>query len=108
MHYPVMTERQVAAPWKINLKTMWRWRLAGEGPVWHKLFHHVRDHEAHILEFERQGAQHWQAILGERELVGRAVTHHDLPMNLPAYASSTISRRVRRRPTPRSSASAKT
>jgi len=42
MHYPVMTERQVAARWKISLKTLRRWRLDGEGPVWHKLFHHVR------------------------------------------------------------------
>lgn len=75
MHYPVMTERQVAARWKISLKTLRRWRLDGEGPVWHKLFHHVRYHEADILEFERQGAQHWQAILGERERVPRVVTH---------------------------------
>lgn len=61
MHYPVMTEKQIAARWKISLKTLRRWRLDGEGPVWHKLFHHVRYHEADILEFERQGAQHWMA-----------------------------------------------
>jgi predicted site-specific integrase-resolvase len=58
MHYPVMTERQVAARWKISLKTLRRWRLDGEGPVWHKLFHHVRHHETDIQAFERQGAQH--------------------------------------------------
>lgn len=45
MHYPVMTERQVAARWKISQKTMRRWRLDGEGPTWHKLFHHVRHHK---------------------------------------------------------------
>jgi len=41
------------------------------------LFHHVRYHEADILEIERQGAQHWQAIPGERERerVPRVVTH---------------------------------
>ncbi len=75
MHYPVMTERQVAALWKISLKTLRRWRLDNEGPIWHKLFHHVRYHEADILEFERQSAQHWKAILGDRERVPRVVTH---------------------------------
>ena len=33
MHYPVMTERQLAARWQVSLKTLRRWRLAGEGPV---------------------------------------------------------------------------
>jgi hypothetical protein len=27
MHYPVMTEQQVAARWKVSLKTMWRWQI---------------------------------------------------------------------------------
>lgn len=75
MHYPVMTERQVAARWRISVKTLRRWRLDNEGPVWHKLFHHVRYHEADILEFERQSAQHWMAILDEGERVPRIVTH---------------------------------
>ena len=75
MHYPVMTERQLAFRWKISLKTLRRWRLDGEGPVWHKLFQHVRYHEADVLEFERQSAQHWTAILGDGERVPRAVTH---------------------------------
>lgn len=48
MHYPVMTERQVAFRWKISLKTLRRWRLDGEGPIWHKFFQHVRYHEANI------------------------------------------------------------
>jgi hypothetical protein len=74
MHYPVMTERQVAARWNVSLKTLRRWRLANEGPVWHKLFHHVRYHEADILDFERQSAQHWMAILGDGERVPRVVT----------------------------------
>jgi hypothetical protein len=75
MHYPVMTERQVALRWKISLRTLRRWRLDNEGPIWHKLFHHVRYHEADIIEFERQSAQHWMAILGDRERVPRVVTH---------------------------------
>jgi hypothetical protein len=56
MHYPVMTERQVAARWKLSLKTLRRWRLDREGPIWHKLFHHVRYHETDIFAFERQSA----------------------------------------------------
>jgi hypothetical protein len=28
MHYPVMTERQLALRWKISLKTLRGWRLA--------------------------------------------------------------------------------
>ena len=62
VHYPVMTERQIAVRWKVSLKTLRRWRLDNEGPLWHKLFHHVRYHEADILEFERQSAQHWMAM----------------------------------------------
>ncbi len=54
MHYPVTTERQVALRWRISLKTLRRWRLDNQGPIWHKLFHHVRYHEADIIEFERQ------------------------------------------------------
>lgn len=41
MHYPVMTEKQVADRWRVSLKTLRRWRLDGDGPVWHKLFRHV-------------------------------------------------------------------
>lgn len=75
MHYPVMTEQQVAARWKVSLKTMRRWRQDKVGPTWHKLFHHVRYHEADVFEFEQQGAQHWLTILGDRERVPRIVTH---------------------------------
>ena len=75
MHYPVMTEGQLALRWKISLKTLRRWRLEGEGPIWHKLFQHVRYHEADVLEFERVSAQHWTAILGDGERVPRAVIH---------------------------------
>ncbi len=52
MHYPVMTEKHLAGRWQVSLKTLRRWRLDGEGPVWHKLFRQVRYHEADILEFE--------------------------------------------------------
>ncbi len=57
MRYPVMTEKHLAERWQVSLKTLRRWRLDGEGPVWHKLFRHVRYHEADILEFERRSAQ---------------------------------------------------
>ena len=53
MHYPVMTEKHVADRWQVSLKTLRRWRLDGDGPVWHKLFRHVRHHEADVLEFEQ-------------------------------------------------------
>ena len=33
MHYPVMTERQLALRLKISLKTLRRWCLGGEGPI---------------------------------------------------------------------------
>jgi hypothetical protein len=75
MHYPVMTEQQVAARWKVSLKTMRRWRQDKMGPTWHKLFRHVRYHEADVFDFEQQSAQHWLTILGDRERVPRIVTH---------------------------------
>lgn len=75
MHYPVMTEQQVAVRWKISLKTMRRWRQDKVGPAWHNLFHHVRYHEADVFEFEQQSAQHWLTILGDRERVPRIATH---------------------------------
>lgn len=64
MRYPVMTEKHLAERWQISLKTLRRWRCAGEGPIWHKLFRHVRYHEADILEFERRSAQHLMTLLG--------------------------------------------
>ena len=64
MHYPVMTEKHLADRWQVSLKTLRRWRLDNEGPVWHKLFRHVRYHEADILEFERLSAQHLMTLLG--------------------------------------------
>ena len=64
MRYPVMTEKHIADRWQVSLKTLRRWRLDGEGPVWHKLFRSVRYHEADDLEFERRGTQHLMALLG--------------------------------------------
>lgn len=84
MHYPVMTEQQVAARWKVSLKTMRRWRQDKVGPAWHKLFHHVRYHEADVFEFEQQSAQHWLTILGDRERVPRIVTHPPKDSATPA------------------------
>lgn len=40
-----------------------------------ELFHPFRYHEADILEFERQSAQHWMAILSDKARIPRAVTH---------------------------------
>lgn len=64
MHYPVMTAKHLADRWQISLKTLRRWRLDKEGPVWHQLFRQVRYHEADILEFERRSAQHLMTLLG--------------------------------------------
>ena len=64
MHYPVMTEKHLADRWQVSLKTLRRWQLDGEGPVWHKLFRQVRYHDADILEFEQRSAQHLMTMLG--------------------------------------------
>ena len=64
MRYPVMTEKHVADRWQVTLKTLRRWRLDGQGPIWHKLFRHVRHHEVDILEFERRSAQFLMTLLG--------------------------------------------
>ena len=64
MHYPVMTEKHLADRWQVSLKTLRRWRLDNEGPTWHKLFRHVRYHEADVVEFERRSAQHLMTLLG--------------------------------------------
>lgn len=64
MRYPVMTEKHLADRWQVSLKTLRRWRLDNEGPVWHKLFRYVRYHEADIIEFERRSAQHLMTLLG--------------------------------------------
>ena len=75
MHYPVMIDQQVAARWKVSLKTMRRWRQDKIGPAWHKLFHYVRYREPDVFDFEQQSAQHWLSILGDRERDARIVTH---------------------------------
>jgi len=64
VRYPVMTEKHVADRWQVSLKTLRRWRIDGEGPVWHKLFRHVRYHDADVLEFEHSSAQHLMTLLG--------------------------------------------
>ena len=73
MHYPVMTERQIATRWKISVKTVRRWRTTGCGPRWHKLFKLVRYHRADVLEFERRGAQFWTTILDDGECIPKVV-----------------------------------
>ena len=64
MRYPVMTEKHVADRWQVSLKTLRRWRIDNEGPIWHKLFRHVSYHEADVLEFERSSSQHLMTLLG--------------------------------------------
>lgn len=64
MHYPVMTEKQLASRWKVSAKTLRRWRQDKVGPVWRKLFRHVRYHDSDVLDFERHSAQNWMGFLG--------------------------------------------
>lgn len=64
MRYPVMTEKHVADRWQVSLKTLRRWRLDGQGPIWHKLFRHVRGHEVDVLEFECRSVQFLMTLVG--------------------------------------------
>ncbi|MFN9747911.1 MAG: helix-turn-helix domain-containing protein [Burkholderiales bacterium] len=88
MHYPVMTEKHLADRWQISLKTLRRWRLDSEGPVWHKLFRHVRYHEADILEFEQRSAQHLMTMLGINREFKPAEPDAALGQGLDAEAES--------------------
>ena len=87
MHYPVMTEKQLATRWKISVKTLRRWRLDQVGPVWHKLFRYVRYHQDDVLEFERQSAQHGMTILGRDELMASIVMSP--PSDVDAHEQAT-------------------
>jgi hypothetical protein len=67
MHYPVMTERRVAARWKVSLKTMRRWRQDKVGPAWHKLFHHVLMRQYCTLRYQPiwiAAARHSEPVSG--------------------------------------------
>ena len=88
MHYPVMTEKHLAARWQVSLKTLRRWRLDGEGPVWHKLFRQVRYHDADILEFEQRSAQHLMTMLGITREFKPAEPETTLGQGLGAEAES--------------------
>ena len=88
MHYPVMTEKHVADRWQVSLKTLRRWRLDGEVPVWHKLFRHVRYHEADILKFEHRSAQHLMTLLGINREFKAAEPDATLDQGLDAEAGS--------------------
>lgn len=46
MHYPVMTEKHLADRWQVSLKTLRRWRLDGEGPVWHGFSISAESHDS--------------------------------------------------------------
>jgi hypothetical protein len=67
MHYPVTTEKQLASRWKVSVKTLRRWRQNKVGPVWRRLFRHVRYHDSDVLDFEHQSAQNWMNFLGRDE-----------------------------------------
>jgi hypothetical protein len=88
MHYPVMTEKHLADRWQVSLKTLRRWRLDNEGPVWHKLFRHVRYHEADVVEFERRSAQHLMTLLGINREFKPAEPEATLDQGLDAEAES--------------------
>jgi hypothetical protein len=88
MHYPVMTEKHLADRWQVSLKTLRRWRLDSEGPVWHKLFRHVRYHEADILEFEQRSAQHVMTMLGINREFKPAEPEATLGQGMDAEAES--------------------
>ncbi len=75
MLYPVMTERQLALKWNVSLKTLQRWRQAGEGPSWHKLFRYVRYHEKDVCDFEQKSSKNLLAILASRECAQRIKTN---------------------------------
>ena len=88
MHYPVMTEKHLADRWQVSLKTLRRWRLDGEGPVWHKLFRQVRYHDADVLEFEQRSAQHLMTMLGITREFKPAEPEATLGQGLGAEAES--------------------
>ncbi|WP_265298666.1 helix-turn-helix domain-containing protein [Verminephrobacter eiseniae] len=88
MHYPVMTEKHLADRWQVSLKTLRRWRLDGEGPVWHKLFRQVRYHDADIVEFEQRSAQHLMTMLGITREFKPAELEATLGQGLGAEAES--------------------
>ncbi len=60
----VREEKHATDRWQVGFKMLPRWRLDGEGPVWHKLFRRVRYHEADVLVFEHSSAQHLITPLG--------------------------------------------
>ena len=88
MPYPVMTEKHLAGRWQVSLKTLRRWRLDGEGPVWHKLFRQARYHDADILEFEQRSAQHLMTMLGITREFKPAEPEATLGQGLGAEAES--------------------
>lgn len=91
MHYPVMTEKHPADRWQVSLKTLRRWRLDGEGPVWHKLFRQVRYHDADVLKFEQRSAQHLMTMLSINREFKPAEPEATLGQDLGAEAESTTS-----------------
>lgn len=50
MHYPILTELQLATKWNISNKTLGRWRATNQGPTWYKLFRHIRYREIAVID----------------------------------------------------------
>jgi len=67
MHYPIITEQQLAERWKVSVKTLRRWRQAKTGPKWWKLSKNVRYHEVDIDAYEFASSQHMNRFLGRDE-----------------------------------------
>ena len=64
MHYPILTELQLATKWNISNKTLGRWRATNQGPTWYKLFRHIRYREIDVIDFERRSAERLSTVLG--------------------------------------------
>lgn len=79
MHCPVITEKHVADRWQVSLKTLRRWRLDGEGPVWHKL----SATSATTKPTSRWPAAWWEA---PPQLSGTKPNSHDLRTPLTSLA----------------------
>ena len=92
----------MADRWQVSLKTLRRWRFDGEGPVWHKVFRHVRYHEADDLEFERSSAQHlMRTAERERKRLPRHLQEAQREGKTPAQAPAKAGARAPGKPKPR-------
>ena len=47
-----LRERELAARWRVSLRTLQRWRKAGDGPDWHKIHGRVIYSREEVLASE--------------------------------------------------------